>query len=67
MMKNKISLYDKHIPEFERMKKYPKELYSLGNIALLDRPKVSIVGTRLASEPLWRTPLPLEMPPMVLR
>ncbi len=49
MMKNKISLYDKHIPEFERMKKYPKELYSLGNIALLDRPKVSIVGTRRPS------------------
>jgi len=31
------------------MKKYPKELYSIGDIELLKRPKVSIVGTRRPS------------------
>jgi DNA processing protein len=31
------------------MKKYPKELYSIGEIELLKRPKVSIVGTRRPS------------------
>jgi DNA processing protein len=34
------------IPEFEFMKKYPKELFYAGNIDLLQRRKVSIVGTR---------------------
>ena len=38
-----------HIQELESMKKYPKELYAIGNKNLLNRPKVSIVGTRRPS------------------
>ena len=38
-----------HIEALEDMKKYPKELYAIGNQALLGRPKVSIVGTRRPS------------------
>lgn len=38
------------IPALEGMKKYPKELYALGNQMLLKRPKVSIVGTRRPSD-----------------
>jgi DNA processing protein len=38
-----------HIKALENMKKYPKELYALGNQELLQRPKVSIVGTRRPS------------------
>ncbi len=38
-----------HIEELEDMKKYPKELYAIGNQDLLKRPKVSIVGTRRPS------------------
>jgi len=37
------------IPELNAMKKYPKELYAIGNQGLLKRPKVSIVGTRRPS------------------
>lgn len=37
------------IPELNLMKKYPKELYAIGNQELLKRPKVSIVGTRRPS------------------
>jgi DNA processing protein len=37
------------IPELDAMKKYPKELYAIGNQELLKRPKVSIVGTRRPS------------------
>ena len=37
------------IPELEDMKKYPKELYFLGDLSLLQRRKVSIVGTRRPS------------------
>ncbi len=37
------------IKELEAMKNYPKELFYLGNRALLNRPKVSIVGTRRPS------------------
>ena len=39
----------KPIIELESMKKYPKELYFIGNQNLLERPKVSIVGTRRPS------------------
>ena len=39
----------KHIQALEAMKKYPKELYAIGNQSLLERPKVSIVGTRRPS------------------
>jgi len=38
-----------HIPELDQMKKYPPELYCKGNVELLKRPKVSIVGTRRPS------------------
>ena len=38
-----------HIPELDHMKKYPPELYCKGNVELLKRPKVSIVGTRRPS------------------
>ncbi|MDM5272715.1 DNA-protecting protein DprA [Sulfurovum sp. zt1-1] len=35
-----------HLPELEAMKKYPDSLFFKGNLSLLLRPKVSIVGTR---------------------
>ncbi len=38
-----------HISELDVMKKYPPELFYKGNLALLQRPKVSIVGTRRPS------------------
>ena len=44
-----ISQYKEHIEVLESMKKYPKELYSLGDVSLLKRPKVSMVGTRRPS------------------
>jgi DNA processing protein len=37
------------IPALESMRHYPKELYGIGNVDLLRRPKVSIVGTRRPS------------------
>jgi len=39
----------KHILELESMKKYPETIYYRGNLDLLNRPKVSIVGTRRPS------------------
>jgi DNA processing protein len=38
----------KHIKELDSMKKYPTKLYFKGNLELLNRPKVSIVGSRKA-------------------
>ena len=38
-----------HIDELDNMKKYPEELYSFGDTSLLDRKKISIVGTRRPS------------------
>ena len=38
-----------YIPSLERMKKYPSTLFYKGNLDLLQRPKVSIVGTRRPS------------------
>ena len=35
-----------HIHELESMKKYPKELYFLGNTKLLQNKKISIIGSR---------------------
>ncbi len=35
-----------HIKELEFMKKYPKELFYKGNLSLVNRRKISIVGTR---------------------
>lgn len=34
------------VPELSSMKRYPEELYYRGNVELLHRPKISIVGTR---------------------
>jgi DNA processing protein len=41
-----IKTIDFHIPEFDAMKKYPKEIFYIGNTELLKRPKISIVGSR---------------------
>jgi len=41
-----IQTIDFHIAELERMKVYPTPLYYRGNVDLLRRPKISIVGTR---------------------
>lgn len=41
-----IQTIDFHIPELEMMKVYPKPLYYLGNLDLLKRSKISIVGSR---------------------
>ncbi len=41
-----IALVSWKIPELQKMKKYPKSLYYLGNTALLKKDKISIVGTR---------------------
>jgi DNA processing protein len=38
-----------HISALDTMKKYPKELFYKGNLGLLNRPKVSIVGSRRPS------------------
>jgi len=35
-----------HIQELDSMKKYPKELYFKGNISLLNKKKISIIGSR---------------------
>ena len=40
------TLLAQHIPMLEKMQKYPEKLFYKGNIDLLARPKVSIVGTR---------------------
>jgi DNA processing protein len=39
-----------HIKELDSMKKYPKQLYYKGNSKLLNKRKVSIVGTRKPSQ-----------------
>ncbi len=41
-----ISKIDFYIPELDFMKKYPKNLYYIGNLNLLKRQKVAIVGSR---------------------
>ena len=38
-----------HIASLEAMKRYPSELFYRGDLSLLDRPRVSIVGTRTPS------------------
>lgn len=43
------SVLTQHIPSLEAMKKYPSTLFYKGNIDLLKRPKVAIVGTRRPS------------------
>jgi DNA processing protein len=39
-----------HIKELENMKKYPKNLYYIGNINLLKKNKISIVGSRTPNQ-----------------
>ena len=41
-------LVTEHLSALDAMKKYPPELFYKGNLELLKRPKVSIVGTRQA-------------------
>ncbi len=41
-----IQKIDFHIPKLDSMKKYPKDLYYIGNTSLLKQTKVSIVGSR---------------------
>lgn len=41
-----IKKIDFTIKELENMKKYPKELFYIGNLSLLQKRKISIVGTR---------------------
>lgn len=43
---NTINQLTQKIPELETMKKYPKEIFYIGNTELLKRKKVSIVGSR---------------------
>ena len=45
-MINKITF---NIPELENMKKYPSELFYIGNTKLLQKKKISIIGTRRPS------------------
>ena len=42
-------LLTQYISNLEAMKKYPSTLFYKGNLDLLKRPKVSIVGTRRPS------------------
>lgn len=35
-----------HIPELDSMKKYPQELYYIGNLELLKKRRIGIVGSR---------------------
>jgi DNA processing protein len=44
-----ISTINFHIDELASMKKYPNELFYIGNIELLKKRKVSIIGTRRPS------------------
>jgi len=44
-----IQAYTTHIEALESMKRYPKQLYVLGDTSLLQRRKISIVGTRRPS------------------
>jgi DNA processing protein len=43
---NTINRLTQKIPELETMKKYPKEMFNIGNLELLKRKKISIVGSR---------------------
>ena len=41
-----IATIDFHIDALDAMKKYPKEIYYIGDITLLQRKKIAIVGSR---------------------
>jgi len=42
-------IVDRYISSLDSMKKYPSKLFYKGDLSLLDRPKISIVGTRRPS------------------
>lgn len=44
-----IGTIQNHIAALDSMKKYPKSLQYIGDLSLLERPKISIVGTRRPS------------------
>ncbi|MBL0686412.1 MAG: DNA-protecting protein DprA [Sulfurospirillum sp.] len=44
-----IKRVEVYINELNLMKKYPKELFFVGNLELLKKPKISIIGTRRPS------------------
>jgi DNA processing protein len=46
MQKNIFKTVPFHIDDLNSMKKYPKELFYIGNLDLLKRTKISIVGSR---------------------
>lgn len=46
---NMTQVLTEHVTALNAMKKYPNTLFYKGNLSLLDRPKVSIVGTRRPS------------------
>lgn len=41
-----IQKIDFHIPELNSMKKYPQDLYYIGNLDLLNKKKIGIIGSR---------------------
>ncbi len=41
-----IDTIEEHIVELDSMKKYPDELFYIGNLELLQKPKIAIVGSR---------------------
>ena len=45
-----IKTVNLHIKELENMKKYPEDLYYIGNINLLKKNKISIVGSRTPNQ-----------------
>jgi len=45
-----IQKLNSHINELDSMKKYPKELFYIGNIELLKKRKISFVGSRSANQ-----------------
>ncbi len=45
-MQHQIKKIDFHIPELDSMKKYPENLYYIGNLNLLKKKKIAIVGSR---------------------
>lgn len=49
-MKQNIKQIDFKIKELENMKKYPNELFYIGNTTLLNRTKISIVGSRTPNQ-----------------
>jgi len=45
-----IKVLDQHIQELDLMKKYPKDIFYIGNTNLLSKRKISIVGSRTPNQ-----------------